>query len=102
MAFIIAAMEYVTESSYTYYIGGSNYQSADNSDVQVTPFRYCASSFSINDPGKKILVSCHFYVTTSIKCVMLLYIQIENSDLLHHHNVLNFCNYYLGSKYDLY
>ena len=50
--FIKAAMIYVDETNWTYYIGGSNYNSAENNDV--TPFRYCASDFSIADPGNII------------------------------------------------
>ena len=44
-----AALIYVNESNWTYYIGGSNYHSTDNTDI--TGLRYCASEFSIADPG---------------------------------------------------
>ena len=55
MEFLKAAMKYV-EGNWTYYIGGSNYQSTNNSDIQVTPLSYCASAYSINDPGNIILI----------------------------------------------
>ena len=54
--FLKAAMAYVVQRNWTYFIGGSNDNSAFYSDVQVTPFRYCASENSINDSGNIIQI----------------------------------------------
>ena len=53
--FLKAAMAIVVERNWTYYIGGSNYHSDNNNDV--TPFRYCASDYSIDDPGMIIQIN---------------------------------------------
>ena len=52
--FITSAMTYVPQENWTYYIGGSNDNSAFHSDLEVTPFRYCSSAHSIDDPGNVI------------------------------------------------
>ena len=57
MEFLKAAMTYIVGRNFTYFIGGSNDNSAFHSDVQVTPFRYCASEESVNDSGNTILIS---------------------------------------------
>ena len=54
MEFLKVAMAYVVQRNWTYYIGGSNDNSAYYSDMQVTPFRYCASGQSITNPGNII------------------------------------------------
>ena len=57
MDFLKAAMAYNVQRNWTYFIGGSNDNSAFYSDVQLTPFRYCASEHSINDSGNTIRYS---------------------------------------------
>ena len=51
MSFIEAAMAYVVDRNWTYYIGGSNY------NLQVTPFRYCSLPNNAGNPGKFIQIS---------------------------------------------
>ena len=46
--FLNAAMKYVVNREWTYFIGGST---NDHINAQVTPFGYCASEYSIDDPG---------------------------------------------------
>ena len=45
-------MAYANQRNWTYFIGGTNDNSAIYTDVQVTPFRYCP--YSIDDPGNII------------------------------------------------
>ena len=57
MEFLKAAMTYIVGRNFTYFIGGSNDNSAFHSDVQVTSFRNCASEDSISDSGTIILIT---------------------------------------------
>ena len=57
MEFLKAAMTYIVGRNWTYFIGGSNDNSAFYSDIEVTAFRYCASEDSINDSGNIIFIS---------------------------------------------
>ena len=66
MEFLKAAMAYVSERSWTYYIRGSNYHCTDSSDV--TGFRYCASEYSIDDPGIIIEIFFDSDVACFSKC----------------------------------
>ena len=54
MEFLRAALAYVEEGNWTYYIGGSNYNFNNNSDMEITTFSYCPSEYSVNDPGNWI------------------------------------------------
>ena len=51
MTFVRAGMAYVEGGNWTYYIGGSNYNFNNNSEMEVTTLSYCPSEFSVNDPG---------------------------------------------------
>ena len=47
-------MAYTIQRNWTYFIGGTNVNSSFYSEVQFTPFRYCAAEYSIDDPGNII------------------------------------------------
>ena len=44
-------MTYIVGRNFTYFIGGSNDNSAVHSDVQITPFTYCTAEDRISDSG---------------------------------------------------
>ena len=48
--FLKAAMAYVAQRSWTYFIDG-NYSSAFHGNVNVTTFKNCPSGNCVNDPG---------------------------------------------------
>ena len=65
-------MAYVEGGNLSYYIGGSNYNFNNNSEMEVTTFGYCPSEFSVNDPG-----DCNFsfyeYSFICSECILSLF-----------------------------
>ena len=63
MDFLRAAMTYVTEAHWTYYIGGSNYISRLSHSTEVTPFSYSGAACNLEeDSGKDVLKPFTFLI----------------------------------------
>ena len=57
MDFLRVAMEYVTQTHWNYFIGGSNYNSTDISSTQVTPFSYSAAACNLEEDSGNVFSS---------------------------------------------